>query len=103
MPRTYAFVPVYFTIETSLNKYPVVGSISCCNGREILLLDTYGSTPVVILVFSSEKDRLLVGTRVINNSLAVPGESMIFSESCEGPHGFTYGTVFALRRTNGSI
>jgi hypothetical protein len=77
--------------------------MSCCNGRKILLLDVRGSYPVMILVFLSEKDRLLVGTSVINNSLAVPGESMIFSESCEGPHGFTYGTVFALRRTNGSI
>ena len=75
----------------------------CRHGREILLIDAHGPVAVVILVFLSEKDRMHMGTIVINNSLATPGESMFFSELHQGAQVITYGTVFVLRRTSGSI
>lgn len=77
--------------------------MSCCNGRKIWLLETSGPTAVVILLFLSENDRLFVGTSVVHNSLATPGESMFFYSSHGGTQVLMYGIVFALRRTNGSI
>lgn len=77
--------------------------MSCRNGRKIWLLNTCGPTAVVILLFLSENDRLSVGTSVVNNSLATPGESMFFYSSDRGAQVLVYGIVFALRRTNGSI
>ena len=77
--------------------------MSCRNGRKIWLLNARGQTTVVILLFLSENDRLSVGTSVVNNSLATPGESMFFYSSCDRVQVLMYGIVFALRRTSGSI